>query len=170
MSKMIVGLLIFVIAGIGVYFITQGIGRESPDKAAQEKNSESQGKKVAGLNGDVLAGSSSPYVTFNKTDYDKTLAEGKIIFLGFYANWCPICREEAPNLKAGFDALQTDKVVGFRVNYNDTQTDEDEKKLAKEFGITYQHTKVILKNGKEISKSLESWDRETFLKEINSVL
>jgi len=66
--------------------------------------------------------------------------------------------------------LQSDKVAGFRVSYNDTETDEDEKRLAREFGITYQHTKVILKNGKEINKSLESWDKETFLKEINSAL
>ena len=31
-------------------------------------------------------------------------------------------------------------VVGFRVNFNDTETDSEEKALAKEFGVTYQHT------------------------------
>ncbi len=163
-------IVIIVIASIA-FFAGQnsrsGNGNSNP---SNQIASSEEGKMIAGYNGKVLAGSASPYIVFNKTDYEKALASNKIIFLDFFANWCPICREEAPNLKAGFDALQTDKVVGFRVNYNDTETDEDEKKLAQEFGITYQHTKVILKNGKEINKSLESWDKETFLKEINSAL
>lgn len=125
---------------------------------------------VQGYNGKVLAGSASPYLVFNKTDYEEALADNKIIFLDFFANWCPVCREEAPNLKAGFDGLQTDKVVGFRVNYNDTDTDEDEKRLAREFGVTYQHTKVILKNGKEVTRSLESWDKAIFLKTVNNLV
>lgn len=162
-------IVIIVIAGIVFFASQKPQSNSSNTPTAQTQNTE-EGKMIEGYSGKVLAGITSPYIIFNKTDYDKALASGKVVFLDFFANWCPICREEAPNLKAGFDDLQTDKVVGFRVNYNDTETDEDEKKLAKEFGITYQHTKVILKNGKEVKKSLESWDKETFLKEINSAL
>jgi hypothetical protein len=35
-------------------------------------------------------------------------------------------------------------VVALRVNYNDSDTDEDEKALAKEFGVTYQHTMFFI--------------------------
>lgn len=57
----------------------------------------------------------------------------------------------------------------FRVNYKDSDTDDDEVALAKKFGITYQHTKVIIKNGERILKSLEGWDEEKYLTEINKV-
>ncbi len=166
----IIGIVVVIIIGAIIFFTSQKpqVGT-SATPTVQTQNAQ-EGKMVAGYSGKVLAGSASPYIVFNKIDYEKALAENKIVFLDFFANWCPICREEAPNLKAGFDALQTDKVVGFRVNYNDTETDADEKKLASEFSIPYQHTKVILKNGKEVTRSLESWDKEKFLKEINSVL
>ena len=61
-------------------------------------------------------------------------------------------------LPACFDSLQTDKAVGFQVNYKDSDTDDVEKQLAKEFGVTYQHTKVILKDGKPVLKEIAQWD------------
>lgn len=126
--------------------------------------------KADGYSGELLGGGSSPYLDFKKSDYDKALAEGKIVFLDFYANWCPICRAEAPELKAGFDSLTTDKVVGFRVNYNDSDTDADEKSLASQFGVTYQHTKVILKSGQQALKDGNQWTRDTVVSEINKVV
>ena len=50
------------------------------------------------------------------------------------------------------------------------RTDADEKNLAREFGVAYQHTKVLLKNGKRILKSPETWDKARYLKEINTAL
>ncbi|MBI3619685.1 thioredoxin family protein [Candidatus Roizmanbacteria bacterium] len=110
-------------------------------KSAKEKGSFSD---------KVLAGKLSPYLAFNQTDYDKALKSRKVIFLDFYANWCPICRSEEPELEAGFNSLTTDKVVGFRVNWQDSDTDDNERKLAQEFGITTQMTKIILKDGKKV--------------------
>lgn len=169
-NLLIGGIIAAAIIGGTIFFASQNPEVNNSNTPTTQTQNTDEGKMVSGYTGKVLAGSSSPYIAFNKPDYDNAISSGKVVFLDFFANWCPVCREEAPNLKAGFDALQTDKVVGFRVNYNDTETDEDEKKLAREFGITYQHTKVILKNGKEITKSLESWDKETFLKEINKSL
>jgi thiol-disulfide isomerase/thioredoxin len=130
--------------------------------------SADSGKVVAGFSGKVLAGSTSPYVSFTKADYQKAKAEGKIVFLDFFANWCPICRAEAPEIKAGFDSLTRTDVVGFRVNYNDPDTDNDEKALAKQFNVPYQHTKIILKNGKEVFRSGDAWTAEDFSKAIGS--
>ncbi len=119
----------------------------------------------------ILAGKQAQYMVFTKNEYEKALKSGKVVFLDFYANWCPICREEDPQFKAGFNSLTTDRVVGFRVNYNDTDTDEDEKKLAQEFGVIHQNTKFILKDGKVVfGPTLEEWDKETFLNEINKSL
>ena len=125
---------------------------------------------LKGYSAKVLAGKSSPFLEFNQEDYEKARESGKIVFLDFYANWCPICRGEAPELESGFNSLTTDSVVGFRVNYNDSDTDEGEKKLAGEFDITYQHTKVILKNREVVLKDGEVWDKNKFFEEINKAV
>ena len=124
-----VGLLILLII-IGFGFILY----QSQPKTATNEDIVMTKNKEAGIGGQesggkILAGKSSPYIEFKKGEYDEALKSGKIIFLDFYANWCPICRGEAPEIQSGFDSLTSDKVIGFRVNYNDTETDDDEKKL-----------------------------------------
>ena len=120
--------------------------------------------------GTVLAGKSAPLLDFTKVDYDPALNSDKLIVLYFYADWCPICKAEFPIMQGAFNELNTDKVIGFRVNYNDDQTDTDEKNLAREFGVAYQHTKVFVKNGQRILKSPESWDDKRYDMEINKAL
>jgi thiol-disulfide isomerase/thioredoxin len=130
----------------------------------------SSGEQSVGYKGEVIAGSTTPFLVFNQADYDKAVAEGKVVFLDFYANWCPICRAEAPDIHAAFNELSSDEVVGFRVNYNDSDTDSDEEKLADAYGITYQYTKVIVKDGKVVTKSQDVWSKEDVLKNINAAI
>ncbi|MBI4992499.1 MAG: cupredoxin domain-containing protein [Candidatus Harrisonbacteria bacterium] len=118
--------------------------------------------------GQVIAGKSAPLLDFNKSDYDQALRSDKLVVLYFYATWCPICKYETISaLYPAFNELKSDKIVGFRVNYNDSDTDQDETNLAREFGVAYQHTKVFVKNGQRILKSPESWNKERYLSEIN---
>ncbi len=118
--------------------------------------------------GQRLAGSASPLLVYTKSDYEKAVSSDKLVVLYFYANWCPICREEVPNaLIPAFDDLSRGDVVGFRVNYNDGETDRDEENLARQFGVAYQHTKVFIKNGRQALKSPESWEKSRYLSEIN---
>ena len=118
----------------------------------------------------VLAGTNSKLFEFNKEAYEAAKASDKIVLLYFYAKWCPECKKEVPKMQAAFNELTTDNVVGFRVHYNDDQTGDDAKALAREYGIAFQHTKVILKNGQKILKSPESWDKERYLTEITNAL
>ena len=120
-------------------------------------------------NGAVLAGTASPYLEFTQESYQKALDDGKVIVLYFYADWCPLCKVEQKHTFAAFDELDNEKVIGFRVNYRDSDTDKNEEALAKQFGITYQHTKVILKDGKQILKAPDSWDKQRYLDEIMKV-
>lgn len=169
-TLIIIGIiLITVIAGVFVV-ITRSNSGTQPSVTPRENMQKDEGQMKEGYSGKVLAGKASPYVEFSKADYEKAFSSGKVIFLDFYANWCPICRAEAPELKAGFDGLMTDKVVGFRVNFNDSETDDDEKALAQKFNIPYQHTKVILKNGKEVMRASDQWDKNMFITEINKVI
>ncbi len=146
-----------------------------PDGTMEKKEGEMMMKKddgtmMAKYTGTVLAGKSAPLIDYNKTDYDAAVKSDKLVALYFIANWCPICKVELPKLYAAFNELTTDKVIGFQINYNDSDTDANEKNLAREFNVTYQHTKVFLKNGKQILKSPESWSKEQHLSEINKAI
>ena len=110
------------------------------------------------------------YVGFSRGAYDKALSEkGSSILLFFYANWCPTCRVQEPQNLELFKDLDVN-VQAFRVNFNDNETDETEKELAKAFGVTYQHTFIFLdKNGKEITRkvgSLSPEELKNLLKEV----
>lgn len=162
MKAIIIGFVLVVVLGIGAWFI---LGPKSSPSTPKESNSEtSQATQTPqiGSYGSVISGSSSPFVEFTQVGYKKALADGKIIFLNFYANWCPVCRAEAPIIDSGFDSLNNDKIVGFRVNFKDSETDEDEKKLASEFNIPYQHTKIFLVNGQEADRYPNQWEMEDF--------
>src|SRR3990167_11024200 len=110
-------------------------------EAMEQKDDETmmdKGETMMKYSGAVLAGKSAPLLDFTKADYDAALNTDKLIVLYFYANWCPICRAEFPIMQKAFNELNTDKAVGFRVNYNDSETDNDEKNLARQFGVAYQ--------------------------------
>jgi thiol-disulfide isomerase/thioredoxin len=146
---------------------------KNEDEEMMQKNEEvmmEKGETMMKYSGAVLAGKSSPLLDFTKADYDAALKTDKLVVLYFYANWCPICKAEFPLMQKSFNELTTDKVIGFRVNYNDNQTDNDEKNLAREFGVAYQHTKVFVKNGQRILKSPEGWDEKRYDMEINKVI
>lgn len=134
---------------------------------AMMKNETMMESKV--YSGAVLAGSSSPVIDFNAADY-QAVGQDKLVVLYFYANWCPICRAEVPEMYSAFDELATDKAVAFRVNFNDDDTDSDEVNLARQFGVPYQHTKVFLKNSRVVLKSSESWNKNRYLFEVSKAL
>jgi len=137
----------------------------------EDENTEDEGEKAEGYSGKILAGSAALFIDFNQTDYEKALASDDLIVLYFYATWCPICRVEVNTaLYPAFNELEAENVIGFRVNYNDNKTDDNEKALAREFGVAYQHTKVFVRNGEKINKWLDSWNTERYLEEISGAL
>ena len=185
----IIGIIVFLALLVGgVYWgTTQESDREALDEMHDDVMMESDDTMIEGddammdegvlmgaeseFSGTRLAGSASaPLLDFTQADYEKALASEKLIALYFYANWCPTCRAEFPLMEQAFDKLETDQVVGFRVNFNDNETDADETALAREFGVAYQHTKVFVKNGERIVKSPESWDAKRYEKEITTNL
>ncbi len=162
------------ILGGGIFFYQKSkndeammMKKEKEVAMMKDQEGSKDDKMKVGYKGKVLAGKSAHYLEFNQEDYETAQKEGKIIFLDFYANWCPICRAEAPEIAQGFNDLTTDKVIGFRVNFKDSDTEAGEKKLAEKFEIPYQHYKVILKSGKVVLKTGAQWtskDLETALK------
>ena len=68
-----------------------------------------------------------------------TTTARRVLF--FYANWCPTCRPADANFRTNMELLPADVQV-IRVNYNDTETDAEERELASQYSVTYQHTFV----------------------------
>jgi len=189
---------VVLVLGGGVYYANQSQTQKDKmeqEKAMMEKEAMEQKEKEAMMektdgemmkkdegammdkeetmikySGAVLAGKLAPLLDFTKSDYDAAVKTDKLVVLYFYANWCPSCKAEFPVMQGAFNELTTDKVIGFRVNYNDDQTDNDEKNLAKQFGVAYQHTKVFVKNGQRVLKSPETWDDKRYDTEINKAL
>jgi cytochrome c biogenesis protein CcmG/thiol:disulfide interchange protein DsbE len=60
---------------------------------------------------------------------------GKVIFLNFWASWCPPCRAEARTLEAAWQKYQERDVVFLGVNIQDRE--EAARGFLQEFGITY---------------------------------
>lgn len=161
MKKIIIGLALVLALGIGAWFILSS--NKSQDLSNNSNTvSPTQKSQIENSYGTVIAGSSSPFVEFTREGYEKALADGKIIFLNFYANWCPVCRVEVPIIDSGFNGLTSGRIVGFRVNFKDSDTDEDENNLAKEFNVPYQHTKIFLVNGQEVDRYPNQWNKEDF--------
>ncbi|MBI1734009.1 MAG: redoxin domain-containing protein [Candidatus Rokubacteria bacterium] len=60
---------------------------------------------------------------------------GKVVFLNFWASWCPPCRAEARTLEAAWRNYRDQGVVFVGVNIQDEE--ESARAFLEEFGITY---------------------------------
>jgi thiol-disulfide isomerase/thioredoxin len=89
----------------------------------------------------------SAEVPFDQAQFDSMRAAGKPVAVVFHADWCPICRAQAPLLK---DLAQTAELKSLTLYVANFDT---EKALKKSLGVTKQSTIVVFKNGKESARS-----------------
>lgn len=171
----LISIIVLALIVIGVVFAARQ-NRENPTSVpdptptvilSSSLTDVSPSPSVQKHHGTVLAGSQSFLLDFNEQDYQAAKQSNKVVVLYFYASWCPICREEIKVVEEVFDGLASSDVIGFRVNFNDTDTERAEQELAREFGVAYQHTKVFLKDGQRVLKSPAPWKRDMYLAEIN---
>ena len=170
----IIVLLVVVVLAYSIFnsgeSIKKGDSMMKDKEAVMEKEDSMEKKDNMLKESQILAGSQAKLYEFSETEYASAKSSDKLIVLYFYANWCPICREEFPKMQSAFNELSQDNVVGFRVNFKDDETSEAEESLAREFGVSYQHTKVFIKEGRQILKAPDSWSKKRYLEEINKAV
>lgn len=147
----IVAIVVFAIYVFAFYKVTQPGGMdfstipEPPEKITIQDSRNIDSKLVIGS-----AEQSRPYQEYSKATFDANTGKKRVLF--FYANWCETCRPADADFKANESSFPEDLVL-FRVNYNDPDTDQEEKDLARKYGITYQHTFVLVDGeGNEVKK------------------
>ena len=172
-NKIIIGgIVLLVLVGGGLFIANQNSQKTEQAKMAQEKAAMMQKdgatmqqdetpKKEAmeKKEGEAMMGKDEPkmmkldssrYVEYSKTVLDQSAEKRRVLY--FYATWCPSCKAANENFTANPNKIPADVVV-IRTNYNDPNTDQEEKDLAKKYGITYQHTFVQIDGqGKQITK------------------
>jgi thiol-disulfide isomerase/thioredoxin len=82
---------------------------------------------------------SSAYLPYTAQALSQTAGNRRVLF--FYASWCPTCIPADAEFAANLGKIPSDVSV-IRVNYNDPETDAEEKALAQKYAVTYQHTYV----------------------------
>lgn len=101
------------------------------------KDEKTQGDSM--MKDEKMMGENESYIPYSSTVLASTAAKKRVLF--FFANWCPTCIPTDKEFQASTDKIPADVAV-IRVNYQDTDTDQEEKDLAKKYGVTYQHTFV----------------------------
>lgn len=100
--------------------------------------------------GMVGALSEPRYVEFSPAALSNSATNRRVLF--FYANWCPTCIPADKKFQENLSQIPADVTI-IRVNYNDNETDQIEKDLAKRYGVTYQHTYVQIDGeGNQVTK------------------
>lgn len=150
----IIGIIVILgIFGFGAFSLSQqSSSQKAVEPNAMMKKDESVMQKEEAMmeKSDDKMMAESAYVTYSKTAFDTAATKRRVLF--FYASWCPTCRPADENLKTNVSQIPSDVTV-IRVNYNDPETDQEERDLAKKYGVTYQHTYVqIDETGKEVTK------------------
>lgn len=142
-KNIIIIILLLVAVALGGLYLSSNKPKETMFKTTPEV-------VVQDTSDSVGEGESGKYVEYVDSSTLETENSKTVLF--FYANWCSTCIPTDKELKSDESKLP-DGVSVVRVNYNDPDTDSNEKALATKYGITYQHTFVqIDEKGNEIVK------------------
>lgn len=142
-------MLFLVVTSLRDIFISNQIESDQNQESEQANLENTQGTPSP-ITQTEFEEKSAKYLEFSRQNMVQNASVRKVLF--FYANWCPTCKPADQDLRENIQKLPSDVVV-IRVNYNDDQTDESEKELAKKYKVTYQHTFVqIDQNGEVVTK------------------
>jgi thioredoxin 1 len=145
MNKFVIVVIVFAtILGSSYFFLVH----QKKDNLSTDLTAS---RNIQDLSEDSIKKSAdSRYIEYSPESYELHKDKRRVLF--FYANWCPTCRLADADFVKNISIIPEDTVV-IRVNYNDSETDNNEKELAKNYAVTYQHTFVQINgHGNEVTK------------------
>ncbi|MCI8677341.1 MAG: thioredoxin [Lawsonibacter sp.] len=95
-------------------------------------------------------------IHFNKETFDKSLEEGKLMMVDFWADWCGPCQMLGPVIESLAEKYEGKAVVG-KVN-----TDK-EGELAMRYTVMNIPTVIFFKDGKEIDRKVGVMPPDAFI-------
>ncbi len=93
------------------------------------------------------AASQSAEMPYDPGHYEAMHNSGQPFAVVFHADWCPICRAQAPIVKELTQLPQFMGITLFVVNF------DTEKVFERSLGITKQSTIVVFRDGKKFARS-----------------
>ena len=100
---------------------------------------------------------------FNVESFEKSLNEGKLMMVDFWAAWCGPCRMLAPMVDDLAEKYAGKVVVG-KVNV------DEEQELAIRYGVMSIPTVIFFKDGKEIDRKVGVMPPSAFTQVLDSNL
>ena len=97
--------------------------------------------------------------TYNKVDFDKALAEGKVVVVSSWIKYCTSCASQMKVLNKAVNEFDNIEYFAFDVT---------NKEIAKFFNVQYQTTLLIFKENKEIYRSIGETSKDLIYKAIRS--
>lgn len=100
---------------------------------------------------------------FDQKSFDAALAEGKLVMVDFWANWCMPCRMLGPVIEQLAQEYEGKAVIG--------KVDVDEQgELAMRYGVMNIPTVIFFKDGKEIHREVGALPKDIFVNVLNENL
>lgn len=171
-TKLAIGLLGFLILiGVSVYFIINmrtDINSQSSTANNQknklvendslvEQEMTNQTEESVQITADSSETMFEGYQEYSLTAFESSKDKERIYF--FHASWCSTCREADNAITSAVDQIP-ENVVIFKTDY------DKELDLKKKYGITYQHTFVLVDENGEKIKTWNGGGIEEILKNI----
>lgn len=110
----------------------------------------------------------SSYEDFSEDAFEQALAAGRPVYLYFYANWCPFCREQDPRNQEVIPK-HPGGILGLRIHILDNETGALEERYADRYNVTYQHTAIYFKDGQEAFRRIGTQSNEQLNADLNSI-
>ena len=94
-------------------------------------------------------------IHFNKETFDKSLEEGKLMMVDFWADWCTPCQMMGPVV---------DEIAGERPDIKVGKVNvTEQQELAAAFQIMSIPTLVVMKGGKAVNQAVGARPKEQIL-------